>query len=431
MKKILFPFLFAAALQAQTYREVIAAVDNSLALKSARQLEAAARKNYDSVWGTQLPTLDASLSAVHLIDQPTITFYIPNMPPQHAPMGRHDKFIGKIALRYPLFTGFAQTAQVESAKLEAEKAALQVADLRRNLYLKASELYGAVVALDDAIRAQKEAKKALDASYKKARGLNETGMLPDADLYNIEAAFYDIEATVTELESQRTEALERLSYLVHEKIDSCEPLKNGDLPLDEAGLTKAAHAREDIRALARSLDIAQEQVTLAESRYYPTVGVEAALKHMGDNLELNGDGYLNPNQSYVAAEAKWNLFSGLSDRRRVEAARLQALAAQTKLTDYTDRVLTELGTSFSQLKALQSKRKSAIAREKAQRKYYDLTKGRFDNQLADADELSRATANLAAAKAQVSTIDARIFILKTKILLQSGLSQFTEATGLR
>jgi len=103
-----------------------------------------------------------------------------------------------------------------------------------------------------------------------------------------------------------------------------------------------------------------------------------------------------------------------------------SLSAKTKLADYTNRVLTDLNTSFQQLEALVIKRKSAVAQQKAQQAYYDLTRGRFDNQLAGADELSRATADLAGANAQISTIDARIFIMKAKILLQSGLESFSK-----
>ena len=427
MKPFFISVFLAAALQAQTYREIIDAVSDSLALKSAEQLEAAARKNYDSVWDTQLPTLDASLSAVHLVDRPTITFYLPGVPPQHAPMGTNDKFVGELALRYPLFTGFAQSAQVEQARLRAEKAALQVQDLRRNLYLKAGELYGTVRALDNAVAAQADAKAALKTSYDKAKGMHEAGLLGDAELYNIEAAFYEIDAKITELKARRREALDMLGYLVHAPVDDCAPIAGDGPVLDKASLLEQAHSREDIRALARALDIANTQVTLAKSRYYPSVGVSAALKHQGKDLQLNGDGYLNANQSYIGAEARWNLFSGMSDRRRVEAAQLQALAARTQLADYTDRVMTELRSAFSNLDALLAKRKSARARLEAQRKYYELTRGRFEHQLADADALSRATANLAAAKAQLSTLDARIFVLKTKILLQSGLDAFRAA----
>jgi len=417
---------FILDVQAQTYKEVMLAVTNSLTLKSARQLEKAAYKNYDSIWDTQLPTLDASLSYAHLNETPTMTFYLPGVPPQHAPMGTKDRYTGELVLRYPLFTGFAQSAQVESAKLEAQKASLQVADLKRNLYLKASELYGAVLALDNAIEAQRDAKEALHSSYEKAKGLNEAGMLGDADLYNIEAKFYEIESTITELRSQRTKALANISYLVNEPVESCEPLGQYDLLLDKGVLIESAKQREDIRALGSAMGIAQSRVTLAQSRYFPAIGIAASLKHHGNTIELDGDGYMNAGQSYIGAEAKWNLFSGLSDKRRIEAAKLQVLSAKTKLTDYTIRVLTDLNTSFQQLEALVIKRKSAVAQQKAQQAYYDLTRGRFDNQLAGADELSRATADLAGANAQISTIDARRFIMKAKILLQSGLESFSK-----
>ena len=61
---------------------------------------------------------------------------------------------------------------------------------------------------------------------------------------------------------------------------------------------------------------------------------------------------------------------------------------------------------------------------KAQKEYYKLTKGRFENQLASADELSRAIADFYKAKAKVSVLKSQIFIQTTKIGLLAGLDRF-------
>ena len=60
---------------------------------------------------------------------------------------------------------------------------------------------------------------------------------------------------------------------------------------------------------------------------------------------------------------------------------------------------------------------------KSQEEYYKLIKGRFENALSSADELSRAIADLAKAKANIQQYKAKIFFQKYKILLQAGLKE--------
>jgi len=189
-------------------------------------------------------------------------------------------------------------------------------------------------------------------------------------------------------------------------------------------ITTALNHREDIQALQRALKINQEVEKLAKSRYYPTVALTAELKRKGNTLALNGDGVSNADQSYIGTALSWNLFNGFADEKQYEASRLRTLSAQTALNDYKNRVKTELENAFLMLSALQSKLLSAKMELKAQKEYYKLTKGRFENQLASADELSRAIADLSSARAKVSVLESQIFIQTATIGLMAGLERF-------
>ena len=103
------------------------------------------------------------------------------------------------------------------------------------------------------------------------------------------------------------------------------------------------------------------------------------------------------------------------------------MAAAIELSDYKNRVKTDIQNAYIALKALQSKLKSAKMEIKARNEYYKLTQGRFDNQLASADELSRAIADLAAARAKAAALQSEIFNQKMTLLLQGGLKSFQAA----
>ncbi|SFP18417.1 TolC family protein [Hydrogenimonas thermophila] len=413
---LLFPLL----IYAQTYQEILSGVDNSLQLKSAKQLEESAKLISEAKRGKNLPTLDLSLSGVWLNEKPTVNFVNTTFP-----LGSERSFTGSLKLSYPIFTGFAISAEIDQAKLEYEKASLKVLDLKRNLYLQATQLFGAIYAAQETLNAKQDAKKAIEDAYKKAKGLYDNGILPPADLYNIEAKRYAIEAEITDAKSQKDRLLNQLKYLLNQPITSVE---FSNYPLQKLNkkeiITTALQNREDIQALQRTLKIDKENEKLAKSRYYPTIALTAELKRKGDTLALNGDGFSNADQSYIGTVISWNLFNGFSDKKQYEASCYRTLSAKTALNDYKNSVKTELENAFLTLSALQSKLLSAKMELKAQKEYYKLTKGRFENQLASADELSRAIADLSVAHAKVSVLKSQIFIQTATIGLMAGLERF-------
>ncbi len=424
--RLLLIIALHGALFAQTYSEIVQAIDDSPALQSAKELSMAAGSAAEAAEGRNLPTIDLSFSAAWLKDTPTVTFRLPGSPPLEAPMGTKRNFIGSLRLAYPLFTGFALSAEIDMAKLEHKIAALKLLDFKRNLYITATRLASACYAADKTLAARIEAKRAMDEAYKKAKGLYDNGLLPPSDLYNIEAKRYAVEAEIVEAKTEKRKILNRLGYLLNREVGSVElPLRILSIDIDEDLVIKEAlRSREDIKVLRNALKTDSDRIGLAKSRLYPSIAVAAELKRRGNTPELNGDGFTNPDQSYIGATARWNLFSGFSDSKSIEAARYKHLASKAALNDYEKRVKTELKNAFLDLFALKSRLRSAKMELKARKAYCDLTKGRFENQLVGADELSRSIAELFASEAKVYVLESLIFDQKALIWLMAGVEPF-------
>lgn len=421
MKRLLL-FVLPSFLWSQTYQEVIARLDHSLILQSARQLETAALESYRAAEGKNLPALDASVSALKFQETPTVTFASTKLP-----MGTQKHTEGSLTLTYPLFSGFAISSSIEKAKLSHEKAALEVADLKRNLYINATKLYSAAARADEIIAAQEEAKKAIGDSYTKAKGLYDNGLLAPAELYAIEAKKFEIDAQITETQNRKLQTLNQLSYLTGTTIKKAHiPVNTFLVPEENEMIPIALSQREDLLALAKSMEIVQSDVMIAQSRYYPNVALQGSLKYQGDTLALNGDGYTNANKSYAGITASWNIFNGLSDLHTTEGVKAAKLAAQMTLEDYKQRIIIEIKNTYLDIRATQSKLQSATMQVKASSEYAKLTQGRFENQLAGADELSRAIADLAGAKAKAANLESDLFNQSATLWLNSGLEAYQE-----
>ncbi len=424
MKKIVI-LIVPILLFGENYEEIIKKAENSLTLKSASYLQKSANFLYKSEKGKNLPSLDASLKAARLKETPMMYMHLPLFPITELPMGKKNRFEGEISLKYPLFSGFAISSLIDKAKFKDKEAKLKVKDLKRNLYLKTTYIFSATASLDFSIQALKEAKKAITLAYKKAKGLYENNLLPLSDLYNIKAKKYEIEAKITETKANKQKLLNTLSYILNSPVNSISFSKNDlKVPKKEKIIKEALKKREDIEALKYALKIDQKDIDLAKSSLYPKVGLIASLKRDGDSLKLNGDGYTNADKSYVGASVSMNIFNGFSDKYKIEAAKMKRLSTLYAFKDYTNKVKSDIENAYVELKALKAKLKSAQMETKAKEEYYKLTKGRFENQLADADELSRSIADLAAARAKRGAIESQIFSQKAKILLMGGLERF-------
>jgi outer membrane protein TolC len=409
----------------QSYQEVMNSINSSLTVQSAQQLQNAAYENTKMMEGKNYPTIDATLSSIRFQETPSVTFYSP--APQTSPMGTKNHTEGAINITYPLFSGFAISALTEKSAIEHEKAQLSVSDLKRNLYLNATQLYGTVISADSTIQAHLEAKKAMDDTYAKAKGFYDHGLLAPAELYAIEAKQHNVEAQLSQAKNRKRQALNQLSYLTHSEIQEVIPFADTlTTPSHDELLTIALSEREDLKALAKGLNLAHSDITLAKSRYYPNIALIGAIKHQGDTLELGGDGYSNANKSYAGATASWNLFNGMSDSHAIQAAKAQKLSAKLMYEDYKNKVTMEIDNTYETLSTLESMLQSSKMEVKAAQEYANLTRGRFDNKLASADELSRAIADLSGTKAKEATLKSDLFTQKATLWLLGGLKVYEE-----
>ncbi|MDP3302505.1 MAG: TolC family protein [Sulfuricurvum sp.] len=423
--KLFISILIPSLLLAQSYHEIIQSINSSLSVQSAQQIQKAAYENTKMTEGKNYPTIDATLTAIRFQETPSVTFYSP--APQTAPMGTKNHTEGAVNISYPLFSGFAITAVNEKAAIEHEKAGLALSDLKRNLYLNATQLYAAVISSDSTIQAHLEAKKAMEDAHAKAKGFYDHGLLAPAELYAIEAKQHSVEAHLAQAKSHKRQALNQLSYLAHSDIKEAIPFTDTlTAPAHDELVTIALSEREDLKALAKGLNLAQSDITLAKSQYYPDIALIGAVKYQGNTLELNGDGYSNANKSYAGATASWNLFNGMSDSHAIQAAQAQKLSAQLTYEDYKNKVTMEIDNAYEELNTLENMLQSVQMEVKAAQEYTRLTRGRFDNKLASADELSRAIADLSGTKAKEAILKSDLFTQKATLWLLGGLKVYEE-----
>ncbi len=429
MKTFLFFTLFAfGAVQAQTLGEIMQMVDANPRLKTAEQKSRAAKARYASQQSANYPSLDAVYSATYLFEKPVVYLSTPGAPSAaEVQIQSQNQYDGALRLSYPLFTGFAASSAVDMANSAMQRSRLEAEDVRRNLYLGTINAYASAVAAEQFQSAQEEALEAIKKSYAKAKGMFGQGMAPPSELYRIEAGYHTIEAETIRAGNRYRIALNALSFLANSTISGVSALPQYRDLSEEKLLTLALQKRPDLQALKKMLSMQQSRVDLEKSGYYPTVTLYAQLAQHGDDWLLDGDGYTNKDRSAAGFTINYNLFEGFKSRYDIEAAREEELSVRWMITSYEEGIKKEIRESYLNFVTLKSQLEADRAQVKAREAYYALVRGEFDNQLADADRLSRAISSLAAARSSLAAAQARAYAAYARMLLQVDVQTFQDA----
>jgi outer membrane protein len=431
MRRLALLFSLAAlTLSAQSLPELIDACRSAPLLKAAAEKRARYRAQRDAAESARYPTLDAAFSGTYLKEKPVVYLQgsFSGLPPGTTMQTQAEElYFGALTLTYPLFTGFAVTAGIDAAKIEAMKAQLEAEETRRSLYLQLIRSYAEAVAMHQLVHADNEALKAMERSYAKAKGFYDQGLLAESELLRIEADRHAIGAAGIRDHNRYETALLQLSYLSDTSVTSVTPLPPPEKVHPDALLRNALAKRPDLQVLKAQLNLAREQERSAESGYYPKVALYGRLASQGDSMALDGDGFTNRDKSAAGFEVTYNLFSGFKTRYEREAARKAQLSARWAIAAYEKRIETDIRGSLLALQSLQNEHNAADARVTAETAYAAQIRGQFENQLADADLLSRSIASLAKARAEKAIAAARLYAAYATLLLQVGPDTFETA----
>lgn len=424
---VLFVFLASLLLKAESLDEILSLITANPQLKTAQQMSRSAAAQYAAQKSANYPSLDLLYSANYLFERPVVYLKVPGASAT-LQMQSQNQYDGSLRLSYALFSGFSISAGIDAAKFSMQRSRLETEDLKRNLYLGGISAYASAVAAKEFAAAQEKALMAIEKSYEKAKEMNVQGMLRSSALYRIEASLHETKAELTRANNNYLSALNLLSYLASRTISSVKTLPKHHHIDEEELLESALIKRPDLQALRKISSAQKSLVKLKKSGFYPSLSLFAQLARHGDDPMLDGDGYTNKDRSAAGFRLDYNLFGGLKDIHETEAARKELLSAQWRIVAYEALIKKEIKEDYLGFASLKSQLRADESGLKASEAYYELVKSEFDNQLSDADLLSRAIASLAAARSRRSATQARLYAAYAKMLLQVDVQTYQEAT---
>lgn len=422
MRGLFITAALISMVNAQNLNTVLEQLNHHPSLQAAHDRTEALAEEAKAAEGNLYPKLEAHYSATYLRDKPLM--YVPIFPGSGFQSASQNQYFGALKLSYPLFTGFALSGMVEASRLEALKASLEEQDRKRQIQAQAISAYADALAAKSSITAMQDGYDAMLKTKSKTEGLFREGLVAQSELLQIDAALYASKARLIEARNGYAQALLLLSNLAGNTVTDVSDFGTPIIGDPEKLVESALIHRSDILALETEVEKAQSARKIASASLYPTLSAGAQLARHGDAPEINGDGFSNPDRSAVGFELNYTLFDGFEGLHKREASRLGVMGTKHALQAYKDEVATRIRSSYLQMLSLREMLRAADAEVAAQQEHTDLVRAQFDNQLADADLLSRTVAALSDAKGRRESLYTHLNALYLLLMLQSEDGSF-------
>lgn len=294
---------------------VEAALEVNLALQiSASGVKAAeARKNARRA--DFLPTFSTSYQYLHRDKDRNQETILPGVTvPVEIIVQPQDEYTFVGTVSQPLFAGFAIVNQYQAAQLGLDLASLTERQTRLEVIFRAHEIYFSLLKALKHREVAAQTVVQIGAQRDVAQSFYDEGLSPRNDLLQSQARLANAELELVRAQNRLDIGRSRFNTLLRRPIDTPVTIENIQeyRPLTatlEFCLNTARQNRLDIEIADKEVQLAEKEMAIGESGYYPTVALKGNYYQRGTDWQVSGgEGIGDRYQWEVMAEASWKIW---------------------------------------------------------------------------------------------------------------------------
>ena len=345
------------------------ALKQSVLLHAAKEGVRGAEAQQKEAFTRFLPKFSTSYHYTRLNEDPYFVFpgAPPLIPPGNMTTGTKDNYNWNVEARQPLFAGGGILANYEGSRLAADIARMEEAVTVQDLVQEVKISYFSILKASRLLDVAKQSVSQRTAHRDLAQGFFDVGIIPRNDLLYAEVELANGHQLLLRAENSLDMAKAKfntiLRRVIHSPVEIVDILKLQPLetPL-EACIAAALENRPEIRSFLLRVELAQSDVKLSKSEYYPNVSLVGNYARYGDTPGLSGSAYKPDENWYVLAVANWNFWEWGKTKHRVDAGISRENQATDVLTHLRDQITLEVKNAFL---LLQETEKQVHVMEKA------------------------------------------------------------------
>ncbi|MBL0717430.1 MAG: TolC family protein [Desulfosarcina sp.] len=313
--------------------------------------------------------------------------------------GTNDNYLWTSSIIQSIFTGLATISKYRIADINLEISEIQKAVTRLDIILEAKKGYFAVQNAKLLVEVGNETVKSLLEHLSVAQEYYEVGLNPKIDVLN---ASVDLADAKQELEWAKNQVIVTKAALnnildlpVDTPIEVAGTLKYTPftIPYGECS-EKAINLRPGLKKAKKSIEIAQKQIKLAKSGYYPNVTASMNYYRFGDQYDVDGNGFDDRENWNVMVQADWTFWEWGKTRHAVLQSKGNLRKAVTKLAMVEDRIHFEVKKAFQYLQTAHHNIKVAKTGVEQAKENLEISQDRYKEQVATITEILDAQTRL-------------------------------------
>ncbi|MBU6399524.1 MAG: TolC family protein [Verrucomicrobia bacterium] len=314
-----------------------------------------------------------------------------------------------LVYQFPLYLGGKLNNQIRIARLEAQKAQALLEGNRWQVRFNVVSLYSAAQALDRAVAALEEEMAAMTQTKTNLDEMVGLGKRPEVDRLKVVDELEGVRGQLAAAQADRVKVGALLLAMLGRDpaggvtVDPMADASPRPAPDGLPGLGRRVENNSAVRSARLAIEQADRGVKVARSDFMPKVYAGASYQDytgigIGQSLDL-----------WVATvSVKLPLFEGNARLKRLDAARQRQAAAREALTEAQLKIQADLQEALARLDAVGTNLEAAKAQVAAATEAARIEHVRYDTGAGTIEDLLRARAREARAKAGLASAQANL-----------------------
>ncbi len=305
-----------------------------------------------------------------------------------------------------LFTGLRTKSRIDIGKLNLEVATADLERARHDVRVAVTQAYVQVL-YNMRIHEVALAQIAIDSvQVARMEALAQAGRASSAEVYAQRSALAQSRLACTQAANNLKISLLELSQLLELSspegfavvMPETSSIEGAAIPAAEAVYADALRTMPSVQAESLRVDVAQKNITLAQSGWYPSLSLSGGLSTdyyalLGRTGRGFGEQLKNNFSPYVGLSLNVPIFDRLATRDNVRIARLQQSSQELQLETVKKTLYKEVQQAYYGAVAARDKYVSSRAAEESAREAFNVVTARYENGKANITEFNEAKQN--------------------------------------
>ena len=329
-------------------------------------------------------------------------------------------------VQQPIFTGLEILSTYQLSEMGLDVAKIQLQRTRLNLILAVKQAYFEILRAEKIRQVEEQSVLQLKEGVRVAQNFVQVGMRPKVDVLDAETRLGESELALIVAINDIGVAKARFNTVLRQAIDT--PVAVVDILSTqsykrsyESTQQIALQHRPELLEANKNVDIAEKEVTLVKSDYYPDIDVSANYYRLGDTPDVNGSAVTDRERWDVIAAARWTFFEWGKTRYATNQQRTRLRQSKETREQIKDGILLEVKTAYLAVQAAEKGIRVAAKSVESAEENFRISQERYKEQVATATETLDAQTRLTRARTNYTNALVIFNLARAELVRAMGL----------